>query len=253
MAAGTGYAKDWDIKTVSSGLIAYVVELVSIYLRDGTLSLPFQVRFSLSSESNYANVDFDYTKFYDGLVAHLNDPGLKEQNRRIHEFWNEYVFLLYTRLLLTALEATLLQCSADSEAKEGKEEQATNYPDINNSEIPGSSLACWKGKCRFWEPTRDPRSGLVSCMYIRFLSYTVHLTIFHSVDSSCACILSLRHSPRQFRFRHTSRPRNQYHLNNSFTTYSTTYSRPHLCVPASSMQNFARAYVNSLFCKYLCR
>jgi len=60
MAAGTGYAKDWGIKTVSSGLIAYVVELVSICLQDVIPTLPFQVRFSLSSEPNYANVDFDY-------------------------------------------------------------------------------------------------------------------------------------------------------------------------------------------------
>jgi hypothetical protein len=142
MAAGTGYAKDWGIKTVSSGLIAYVVELVSIFLQDVIPSLLFQVRFSLSSEPNYANVDFDYIQFYDALVAHLNNPGLKEQNRRIHDFWNEYVFLLHTRLLLTTLEATLLQCSAHSEAKEGEDEHATKYPDLNNSEIPGSSFAC---------------------------------------------------------------------------------------------------------------
>jgi hypothetical protein len=142
MAAGTGYAKDWDIKTVSSGLIAYVVELVSIYLQDVIPSLPFQVRFSLSSEPNYANVDFDYIQFYDALMAHLNNPGLKEQSRRIHDFWNKYVFLIHTRLLLTALEATLLQCSADSEAKEGEEEHATKYPDLNNSKVPGPSLTC---------------------------------------------------------------------------------------------------------------
>lgn len=92
MAAGTGYAKDWGIKRVSSGLIAYVVELVSICLPDITPSLFFQVQFSLSSEPNYANVDFDYIKFYNALVAHLNNPSLKEQTRQIHDFWNECAF-----------------------------------------------------------------------------------------------------------------------------------------------------------------
>jgi hypothetical protein len=102
MAAGTGYAKDWDIKTVSSGLIAYIVELVSICWCNAAIPSPsFQVRFSLSSEPSYANVDFDYIQFYDALVAHLNNPGLKEQNSRIHDFWNEYVLLLHVRLLLT--------------------------------------------------------------------------------------------------------------------------------------------------------
>ena len=128
MAAGTGYAKDRGIKRVSSGLIVYIVELVSIHLQDVIPSLPFQVRFSLSSEPNYANVDFNYIQFYNALVAHLNNPGLKEQNCQIHDFWNKYVFLLHTRLLLTTLEATLLQCSTSSEAK-GEEEHATKSSD----------------------------------------------------------------------------------------------------------------------------
>ena len=79
---------------------------------------------------------------FNALVAHLNNPGLKEQNRKIHDFWNECVFPLRTRRLLTALEATLLQCSANSEAKEDEEERATKYPDLNNSKVPGPSLAC---------------------------------------------------------------------------------------------------------------
>ena len=127
MATGTGYMKDWGIKRVSSGLIAYVVELVSICWQDVIPSFPFQVQFSLSSEPNYANVDFDYIQFYNALVAHLNNPGLKEQNRRIHDFWNGCAFPLHARLLLTALEATLLQCVINSEAKEG-EEQCNQIP-----------------------------------------------------------------------------------------------------------------------------
>ena len=82
MATGTGYVKDWGIERVSSGLIAYVVELVSICLQDVTPSFPSQVPFSLS----YANVDLDCIQFHNALVAHLNNPGLKEQNRQIHDF-----------------------------------------------------------------------------------------------------------------------------------------------------------------------
>jgi len=77
---------------------------VSIYLQD---NIPSLLYYFSALKLPIQNVDFDYAQFYDSPVAHLNDLGLKEQNRQIHDFWSQYVFLLRLRLPLTLSNVAL--------------------------------------------------------------------------------------------------------------------------------------------------
>ena len=145
------------------------------------------------------NVDLDYTQFYDSPVARLNNLGLKEQNRLIHDFWSQYVFLLRLRLPLTLSNVAL---GADSR--------------------PSQPLPRWLNILYVYE-----------ILSIRYQSdhlsqYRFKLYI-HPIRPTFSSQIP--------RF-HTSRPPNYPHLNNSSTTYST-HSRLHLHIPDSFTQNFA--------------